>query len=266
MKIRPFLFLAAFVAAFCAVSAGATDKTGGLAPGKRPDTALYGSVLQKCVKDDGRVDYARLKSDIAALAGFVLQLGAVSPDSHPGLFPTRDSQLAYWINAYNALVLYNFAKDYPEKRDRLTTIPGKFSFFYRIKNKVGGKDRTLDDIEVNSIRKAFREPRVHFALVCASASCPWLSRTAYEPEQLNARLEEEAQRYFQQDRNFRMDERRHEVTLPRILEWFKEDFGTTQEIVLGFVAKYRPAEAEKFLHGGWKINYFDYDWSPNDAR
>jgi hypothetical protein len=63
-----------------------------------------------------------------------------------------------------------------------------------------------------------------------------------------------------------MDEARHEVTLPRILEWFKEDFGTTPENVLGFVAKYRPAEAEKLLHGGWKINYFDYDWSPNDAR
>jgi hypothetical protein len=266
MKISSSCLLTAVAAAFCAAPAEAVDKTGGLAPGQRPDIALYGSALKKYVRDDGRVDYQRLKSDIAPLAGFVTQLGAVSPDSHPALFRTRDAQLAYRINAYNAFVLYNFAKEYPEKRDRLTTVTGKFSFFYRIKNKVGGKDRTLDDIEVNSIRKAFREPRVHFALVCASASCPWLARTAYEPEQLNARLDEEAARYFQQPRNFRMDESRHEVTLPRILEWFKDDFGTTPENVLGFVAKYRPTEAAKLLQGGWKINYFEYDWSPNDAR
>ncbi len=190
----------------------------------------------------------------------------MSPESQPALFSTRDSQLAYWINAYNALVLYNFAKDYSEKRDRLTTLTGKFQFFYRIKNKVGGRERTLDDIEVNSIRKAFREPRVHFALVCASASCPWLSRRPYESEGLNERLDEEAQAYFDQPRNFRMDEGRHEVTLPRILDWFKEDFGTTQENVLRFVAKYRPEEADKLRQGGWKVSYFDYDWSPNDLR
>ena len=126
--------------------------------------------------------------------------------------------------------------------------------------------RTLDDIESTSIRKAFQEPRIHFALVCASASCPWLSREPYTAENLEAHLDADAKLFFSQTRNFQMDEKRREVTLPRIFDWFKGDFGGSLAKILAFVAKYRPQDAAKLTSGDWRIRYFEYDWTPNDAR
>ncbi len=258
------LFSLSVAAIAMTVSPLAADKPA--ADAVAPDVARYESVLQKYVGTDGRVNYAGLKADSGDLNMFVGQLASASPDSSPALFRNREAQLAYWLNAYNALVLHSFAADYPQKRERLTGLVGRASFFLRQKHTVGGKNRTLGDIEDNSIRKLFKEPRVHFALVCASASCPWLSRTAYTAENLNTHLEEETRRYFAQARNFHMDEAKREVTLPRILEWFKEDFGGSQEKVLAFVAKYRKEESAKLTLGTWRIKYFDYDWSPNDLR
>jgi hypothetical protein len=231
-----------------------------------PDVALYDAVLQKYVTAGGKVNYGLLKNDSAKLGEFISQIGSASPDSAPALFPNREAQLAYWLNAYNALVLQSFAAEYPQKRERLTSLLGRASFFARNKHRVGGKERTLSDIEDNTVRKLFREPRIHFALVCASASCPWLSRTAYTPANLNAQLEAEAARYFAQPRNFQMDEAKREVTIPRIMEWFKDDFGGSPDRLLAFIARYRKDEAAKLTQGTWRIKYFEYDWSPNDVR
>lgn len=229
-----------------------------------PDAARYGRVLSAFVHEDGRVDYAKLRGN-ADLEAFTKQLGAVSPDSHPALFPSREAKLAYWINAYNAFVLRAFAAEYPEKRTRLKGLLGKAQFFYRQKHVAGGKARTLDNIEDESIR-TFGEPRIHFAIVCASASCPALSREPYRAPELDQQLERETRKYFAEARNFRIDDSRREVTLPRILDWFKDDFGKTPARVLDFVARYRPAEAQRLRSGSWTVRYFDYDWSPNDLR
>ena len=261
MRTVSFLLLAVFSIPIPPLDA---EKPVGNSDG--PDVARYESVLGKYVREDGRVNYAGIASHPMDLSAFVAQIATVSPDSTPGLFKNRETQLAYWLNAYNALVLHSFAADYPKKRERLTGLVGRASFFYRQKHKMGGKDRTLGDLEDNTIRKLFREPRIHFALVCASASCPWLSRTGYTGENLDAHLEDDADRYFAQARNFQLDENKREVTLPRILEWFKDDFGGTPEKVLAFVAKYRKAESAKLGKGVWRIKYFDYDWSPNDYQ
>ena len=97
-----------------------------------PDSAPWDSVLKKYVLDNGAERYAPLKQDSAALEKFVSQIGEVSPHSHPALFPSREAKLAYWINAYNALVVSAFTKDYPEKRDRLQSAWGKINFFFRL--------------------------------------------------------------------------------------------------------------------------------------
>lgn len=229
-----------------------------------PDAALYGRVLSSFVREDGRVDYAGLRGN-RDLDEFVRQIGAASPDSHPALFPSRQATLAYWINAYNALVLRAFSADYPEKRTRLDGLLGKVQFFYRQKHRAGGKQRTLDDIEDESIRR-LGDPRIHFAIVCASASCPALSRVPYTAANLDEQLERRTREYFAEPRNFRLDEARRVVTLPKILDWFKDDFGGSPAKVLDFVARYRPAEAARLRQGAWRIRYFDYDWSPNDLR
>src|SRR5215467_14571202 len=100
---------------FCASALFAAEKP------EAPDVASFDRVLKSYVLDNGTVKYAELKANIAALTTFVNQIGAVSPDSHPSLFATREQKLAYWLNTYNALVLWVMAKEYPEKKDRLST-------------------------------------------------------------------------------------------------------------------------------------------------
>ena len=229
-----------------------------------PDVSQYERVLTEYVRDDGHVNYAGIKSS-SALLGFTKQLAAVSPDSHPALFPSREAKLSYWINAYNALVLHAFATDYPAKRRRLASLIGRGVFFYKTKHQVGGRSRSLADIEDNSIRTA-GDPRIHFSIVCASASCPALSRRAYRPDTLNAQLETETKKYLSESRNFSMNATTRDIKLPKIFDWFKDDFGKTDNKVLEFVTRYRPNEAAQLRNGRWKVAYMEYDWSPNDIR
>jgi hypothetical protein len=83
---------------------------------------------------------------------------------------------------------------------------------------------------------------------------------------LEAQLEAETKLFFSQARNFQMDEKKREVILPRIFDWFKGDFGGSPEKILAFVARYRSQDAAKLTSGDWRIRYFEYDWAPNDAR
>ena len=119
-----------------------------------PDVAAFDHILKSYVLDDGTVKYAALKAGLDPLTGFVQQIGAVSPDSNPALFPSRAHKLAYWLNTYNALVLWEMAKEYPEKKDRLNSLIGRYHFFMRIKFKAGGRDPSV---------RAIEEPRIHVA-------------------------------------------------------------------------------------------------------
>lgn len=230
-----------------------------------PDLTLYQHILQRYVTGDGRVRYAELHRDLGPLQRFVDQIGTVSPDSDPSMFPSRQSQLSYWLNAYNALVLYSFAKDYPEDKDRLSSRLGRARFFYWTKFSVGGKKRTLDDIETRSVRYEFREPRVHFALVCGALGSPWLSREPYHGDRLEAQLEQQTAQFLKQSRNARVEEDSHIITLSEIFDWYIKDFGANQEQVLRFVAKYRPDDGRWLRAGRWRVKYFPYDWTLNDA-
>lgn len=229
------------------------------------DLTLYQAVLDRYVRADGRVDYSGLRKDPGLLDRFVSQLGEISPDSAPGAFVGKTDKLAYWINAYNALVIRSFSREYPEKRDRLQGVLGRAQFFYNARHRVGGRYRSLAEIEDNSIR-AMGDPRIHFVIVCASKSCPWLPRTAFTGHNLESQLEVETRRYWAQARNFRLNEKSGEVWLPVILDWFRADFGKTPAAIQQFVARYRPAERKSLQAGTNRIRYFEYDWSPNDIR
>jgi len=236
-----------------------------LAAATPPQAGLLDQVLREYVQNDGTVRYQALKKDLTPLDEFVRQVAAVSPDSHPALFPHRSDRLAYWLNTYNALVLWAFAKDYPKDKDRLSGLIGRGRFFYRRKFNVGGRRRSLDDIETNSIRKGFGDPRIHFAIVCASASCPWLAREAFVPERLEKQLEDRTKLFVNQSRNVRPDPPRSEIWLSQIFEWFEDDFGGSRGSVLRFVHKYRDGVEPKLDSGRWKVQYLPYDWSLNDA-
>ena len=211
------------------------------------DPAQVEAVLQKYVIQDGKVRYGALKADLAPLTAYVEAIGATHPDS----LPSPQAKLACWINTYNALVLHSMAAEYPESKGRLGGFLGRASYFYRRKFRAGGQMRSLADIENNTIRK-FGEPRIHFAIVCASVGCPWLARRAFTAENLESLLEDRAKLYFSQSRSFRLEEPAT-VRLTAIFDWFRGDFPP------GFVERYRPEAA------GRKRKYLDWDWSLNDA-
>lgn len=210
------------------------------------DVAEFDRMLGKFVRSDGRVRYAALRAELTPLTRYVEALAAPPP-----AFPHRQAELAYWINAYNALVLHSMAADYPGARNRLTGALGRAYYFYGRRFRIGGRSRSLADLENNTIRR-LGEPRIHFAIVCASVGCPWLAPRAYTGENLDALLEERTRLFFSQERNCRLDEP-GVVRLSPIFDWFREDFPP------GFVERYRPEAA------GRKRRFLAWDWSMNDA-
>ncbi|MGH9612214.1 MAG: DUF547 domain-containing protein [Bryobacteraceae bacterium] len=234
-------------------------------PRKAVNTALLDGVLRRFVQPNGKVRYAGLKANLAPLTGYVQQLAAVSPDSDPLLYPSRAARLAYWIDTYNALVLWSFARDYPAKRNRLATLVGRGLFFELQKFTVGGQRLSLDAIETDKLRVAFHEPRIHFAIVCASSGCPWLAPEAYTEANVEPMLDQRARLFVNQRRNMVIDPQNRTVILSRIFDWYRKDFGGSDRAVLEFISHYRQDPQTILSGNGWKLSYFDYNWSPNDA-
>jgi hypothetical protein len=143
----------------------------------------------------GRIDFAGMAKDPHDLEVFVAWLAKVSPVSQPASFPTLESRLAYNINAYNALAMYNTIRS-GMPRD-LNAV--KVRFFYNNRFHLGGRDISLYDFE-NRVIRPIGDPRVHFALNCASRSCPPLNQEAFEGSKLDAQFEKLARAFVNSDR------------------------------------------------------------------
>jgi uncharacterized protein DUF547 len=243
--------------------------------GQEFDHSAWDHVLKEFVTEQGRVDYAALKANPAELNRYVTELAGQSPVSDPQEFPTRESQLAYWINAYNALVMKGVIDHWPVKSVReIGSLP--YSFFWRKKFVLGGQKYTLDGIE-GIMRKNLTEPRIHFALVCAANSCPRLQRQAYTPENTDRLLEEAARFYVNEPRNLRIDPARNQVTVARIFSFYHEDFenyvreknltGIGQPL-LDYIRLYASEENRRALDAlsHPRLDHFDYDWGINDVH
>jgi hypothetical protein len=205
------------------------------------------ALLAKYVDTDGRVAYRTLaQQDAAVLDAYLGALAAADPAA---LAPPE--QIAFWINAYNARVLRGVLDGYSAE-----SFLGRKRFFSFYRFPLVGQERTLDEIEHQILRKRFGEPRLHFALVCASTSCPKLRREAYRGERLDAQLDEQA-------RVFLDDPRRNQfgpgdvVHLSSIFKWFGDDFDQAAGSVPAFVRRYHA------LPEPARIEYLDYDWTMN---
>lgn len=228
--------------------------------------------------------YAGLQADRAAFDAYVSAVGKVSSTEFERW--GRGDQVAYLINAYNALVIRTVIDNFPIKRSLAPAALIKpansvwqiSGFFSEIKHQVAGRELTLDDIEHKLLRERFKEPRIHVALVCAARSCPPLRNEAYLAGRLEAQLDDQALRFLSDASKNRFDRGRGTVALSEIFKWFGDDFkglagGTSfkgadaERGVIAFAARYLPAEEVKWLKSGkLKLNYIDYDWVLNDAR
>ena len=140
-------------------------------------------------------------------------------------------------------------------------------FFSRLKFHVAKNTYTLNQIEHDIIRTEFVDPRVHFALVCASLSCPPIENNVFLPETIEEQLDEVTQKFINNPEKVKIDRKKRRVYLSKIFKWYKEDFTEGYDGVPDFLADYLPSDDADFvLEDEIKFHYLDYDWSLNDIK
>jgi hypothetical protein len=172
---------------------------------------------------------------------------------------SRQQRLALLINAYNACALDGILDG-----GSPTSLVGRYLYFQRRRHPVAGEEITLWDLEHHRLQP-LGEPRIHFAIVCASASCPKLASFAYRPDVLEGQLERVTVAFVNDPSRNRFDRVQRVAHLSAIFEWYAEDFGGGAAGVLSYVARYveDPDLARELMAGGWTIQTLEYDWSLN---
>ena len=177
----------------------------------------------------------------------------------------RANQFAFWINAYNAVTVKGILREYPTTsiRNHTARFVG-YNIWHDLLLPVGGQPYSLDQIE-HKVLRPMGDPRIHFAIVCASIGCPPLLNEAYTGEKLDDQLDENAKQFFADPEKFAATSR-GELKLSQILKWFPEDFGDSQTTRLKMIAPYLPTQAARSLalSGKARVSYLEYDWGLND--
>jgi hypothetical protein len=220
-----------------------------------------------------RADYAGLRAEQAALQGYLDEVSAVTPTEYRGW--TREQRLAFLINAYNAFTVKLVLTRYPDLKSikdlgSFLQSPWKIEFFTLL-----GAARSLDNVEHELIRApgSFDEPRIHFAVNCASLGCPMLRGEAYVAQRLESQLDDATRRFLGDRSRNRYDPASGKLVVSKIFDWYKADFekgdrGTGS--VRQFLARYADvladgAAASTVRAAQAQIHYLDYDWALNDA-
>jgi Protein of unknown function, DUF547 len=242
--------------------------------------AAWTALLKKHVRviDGGKASqlrYAGMATDKAALKDYLSSLTAVSPASFDAF--SKPQQMAFLINAYNAFTVDLILTRYP----KLASIKDLGSLLQSPWKGKGvallGTQMSLDNIEHDTLRARGRydDPRVHFAVNCASIGCPALREEAFVPERLDAQLEEQAQRFMADRSRNRFSAERDKVEVSKIFDWFGDDFKQGHKGITSlqqFIGRHAsqladaPADRERLRAGTVAVGYLDYDWKLNDAK
>ncbi len=225
--------------------------------------AVFGKVLESRV-EQGWVDYAGLKQAPGDLELYLDRLASVSKGAFKSW--SEPEQIAFLINLYNAATLQLIIDHYPVESIRKIWPMWKSPWKQDVVRLFGEKV-TLDHVEHGLLRKDYKEPRIHFALVCAAVSCPVLRGEPYTPEKLNEQLEDQGRTFLNTKSMNRVDIEEETAYLSAIFKWFREDFEEHSGSVLSFVRAYLPEETAKRIdEGSFQVKCLDYDWSLNDLK
>ena len=210
----------------------------------------FDAILRERVTD-GLVDYAAVKQhDAAKLNAYLDEMAKADVATMP-----RDGQLAHYVNLYNATMIKAVIE---RLRDGYSPAEDDFAVFKEPLVRVAaGKVVSLNHLEHEIVRKQFKDPRVHVALVCAAKSCPPLLSRAYRAEDLDKVLDENMKRFVIDGARNQVDDQRKELRLSKIFEWYADDFGG-KERVAAYVAKYLGRDVS-----GCRVSHLEYDWTLN---
>jgi len=226
----------------------------------------WSRVLAENVVVNGRqsfVSYEKIQKSPFFLNSYIEEIESVKKTDYDSWSENR--KISFLINGYNALTIKLILTKYPVSS--IKDLGGFFSSAWKKKFfTLFGESSHLDRIEHDLLRKYFNEPRIHFALVCASKGCPPLAKEAFTGEKLDAQLEFAKQNFLKdRSRNY-YDKKAQTLYLSSIFKWFKKDFIRSSGSVEAFVADYisdDPAQQEKIHSRKVNVEYLDYDWSLN---
>ncbi len=217
----------------------------------------FNSILLSYVDSLGNVDYNGIINNPFALNDYLKFISHISPISHPTYFKSDDSKKAYWINVYNALVL-KLMIDNPGD-DILDIGFIGYDIFYK-KFNVGNQNLSLQYIE-NSILRKMNDPRIHFAINCASKSCPPLGNRILIERNLDKQLDKKTYNFINNTENVYIDYESNTIYLNRIFKWFKKDFGDLKIYIFKYLKNHEYENVKNF-----KIKFLKYDWSKNTKQ
>jgi hypothetical protein len=248
-------------------------------PLEQPDTGFdykwWNAALGRWVRPGG-VDYDAVRAEEGDLSRFVATLGEMGPRVAPERFTTEPERLAYYINAYNALVLFAVVDNWPintvhDVRGWLDPRAG-FGFFYGLRFPLDGGAVNLYDLE-NDVIRGFVDARIHAAINCASKSCPALAPYAFEPAQLDDQLDAVTRDFCSNPPHVWVDDEAEEIRLSAIFEWYQPDFeeharrlgrpATIVDFILAFAVPEVAARVERAQSADFEVVFQPYDWALN---
>ncbi len=222
--------------------------------------ALANAFLQKWIDEKGKVDYQGIRND-ATLQNWWKFLENADLSSF-----TVKEEFAFWLNAYNLLTIKGIIDELsrnPQWKGNLS-LWSKIRFFYLKKFRVARRKLNLHAIENKILRKRFRDPRIHFAINCASASCPMLPSKLFDSDNLEDLLENLTRNFVNDDHHVRYDKENGILWLNPIFKWYRKDFKHVGG-VLAFIQRYHESKDIQSLSKEKQviIRHVKYDWSLN---
>lgn len=232
---------------------------------------------------DGKgIHYRLWKEHQESLDQYLGELAAVDAAQYEQFSPAEKK--AFWINAYNSIIIKIVLEHYPIHGSKAYYPPNSArqipNLWEAFKYNVAGRVLNLYDIEHKIIRKEFKDPRMHFAIVCAAKGCPTLGSSAYTADRLNADLDLAARRYMSDPNHVQYDPEHNVLKLSKLFQWFPLDFissdrpaansespPTDDEVVLDYALSFAPQTIRQKFGDKKKVEvvYLPYDWSLNDA-
>jgi hypothetical protein len=215
------------------------------------DHGLYDSVLKAHTKD-GQVNYPAIAAE-KSFATYLDQLATAPVPSR------KNDKLVFYMNAYNALAMKGILDGKSP-----SNFFGRQLFFKSAKFKLAGGETNLHNIEHDILRR-LDEPRIHFAIICASMSCPKIRSEAFTVARLEEQLDDSTRRFINDPTRNRFDKKDKIAYLSQIFKWFAEDFEKSAVSPQKFIAKYASDGdvAKELAADGYKVKYLDYDWTLN---
>ena len=222
--------------------------------------AIYDSLLRNHVNTEGYVNYKGFIKDSVKFKSYLDLLSKNHPNDKNW---SRDERLAYWLNAYNAFTIKLICDHYPLKsiKDVKKGIPLVSDTWTIDFIKIEGKTYNLNNIEHGIVRPKFEDPRVHFALNCASRGCPPLLNEAFVADKLNAQLDARAKTFINDGTHNKITSS-NKAEVSKLFTWFSGDFKKASSSVIGFLNRFSNVK----LKENADLSYSDYDWNLNEQR